>query len=61
MIPVSPSGRLTYSKVSTFLKKQYETINMYKSIKTSGNKTISLSGNHLIYGRKTAVGKFNPM
>ena len=61
MILVSQSGRLTYSKVITFLKKQPKTSNMYKSITTSGNKTINLSGNHLIYGRKSSSDKFNPM
>ena len=61
MILVSLSGRLTYSKVSTFMKKQANSINMYNSITTSGNKTISLSGNHLIYGRKSSSDKFHPM
>ena len=33
----------------------------YKSIISSGNKTISLTGNHLIYARIGSADKFDPM
>ena len=57
---VSTDGKLTYSKVTTFLKKWPSMITTYKSITTLRNKTISLSGNHLIYARKDGNDKFNP-
>ena len=60
-ILVSSAGRLMYSKLRTFLKKQNATVLKYKSIATSVNNTITLTGNHLIYGRKSFTDEFNPM
>ena len=61
LLAVSEDGKLTYSKVTAFLKKWPSMISMYKSITTLGNKTISISGNHLIYTKKDKNDKFNPM
>ena len=47
-----PDGSLAFSKVRSFLRKNDSVNMMYMSVKTSCNKTISLSGNHLIYARK---------
>ena len=54
-------GSITYSEVRTFMKKQSTMVGMYRSITTSLNKTISLSGDHLIYARSPGTDKFNPM
>ena len=61
MFSVSADGKLTYSKLTTFLKKRSSMNSMYRSITTFRNKTISLSGNHLIYSKKNENDKFNPM
>ena len=58
---VSVDGSMTYSEIRGFMKKQNSMVTMYKSVTTSSNKVIQLSGNHLIYGRKTSTGEFNPM
>ena len=58
---VSSEGRLQYSEVRTFLQKQDSVIGVYRSITTSGNSTISLSGNHLIHAKKISNDKFTPM
>ena len=58
---VSSRGNLMYSEVRTFRQKQNAVTSVYKSITTAENNTISLSGNHLIYARKSCNGKFNPM
>ena len=42
-------GKISYSEVRTFLTKDSSGINMFKSITTSMNRTITLTGNHLIY------------
>ena len=57
---MSPDGSVVYDKVRTFMKKVPSMINMYKSIITSLNETIRISGNHLIYTRKYEVDMFNP-
>ena len=57
----SSTGTVTYSTVRVFLKKRSFVTNVYKSFLTSGNRTITLSGNHLIYSRKTTMEKFYPM
>ena len=54
-------GSIVYSEVKSFLDKQSAPVSMYKSITTSNNKTITLSGSHLIYARKTLDVKFIPM
>ena len=59
--PVTSDGNIIFSEVRAFVKKQSTVINMYKSITTSLNKTIRLSGNHLIYARKNSSEKLHPM
>ena len=56
---VSVSGTVTYSEVRIYLKKQSDIIMKYKSI-GFGNKTLLLTGNHLVYARG-GNGKFNPV
>ena len=43
------------------MKNQHAATSIYKSIRTSKNNTISLTGNHLIYGKKNSGGKFTTM
>ena len=50
-----------YSEVKTFLTKAPSVIDMYKLITTSLNKTISLTGSHLLYVRKANTEKFSQM
>ena len=57
---ISPDGIIVYSAVRAFLKIKQTEVTMYKSIKISGNKTIGLTANHLIYSRKCFTDKFNP-
>ena len=49
------------SEIRAFMKQRTEVVAMYRSIATTSNKTISLTGSHLIYARQTTGGKFNPM
>ena len=56
---VSVSGTVTYSEVRTYLKKQPDVIIKYKSI-SFWNKTVLLTGNHLVYARG-CNDKFNPV
>ena len=58
---VSSEGTVTYSKVVTFLNQQQTVTIDYKSIGTALNKTITLSGSHLIFSRKSVTEDFNPM
>ena len=58
---MSWNSDVVFSEVRIFLKKQYTGINMYTSIKTFDNYTISMTGNHLIYARKSGTESFNPM
>ena len=60
-LPVLPEGNIIYTEVTSFLDKRHATINIYKSIETFGNETISLSGKHLIYGRRKWTEIFKPM
>ena len=60
LLIVSSSEFVSYNDVRIFLKKIPNVIGWYNSIKTSLNKTISLSGNHLIYTRR-GNGKFKAM
>ena len=60
METVSSDGRITYSKVKTFIEKQNTTTGRYRAITTFWNNTIILSKSHLIYGRKTYTEKFQP-
>ena len=57
---VSSNGTITHIKITAFLKKQPNLITNYKSIET-GNKTLILTGNHLIFARKGFADFFNPM
>ena len=51
---------MTYSEVKAFLKKEQTVISQYKLIATM-NKTLTLSGDHLVYTRKRLVDRFYPM
>ena len=55
----SADGNIEFSEVITFLKKRHTGITMYKSINISGNRTICLTGNHIIYSRKYSTEMFN--
>ena len=57
----SSSGRVRYSEVKAFLQGQPDLTANYISITTMDNRSISLSGNHLIHARKHGSDKFNPM
>ena len=61
MSPVSASGYVAYSQVRSFMKKKHMTTNMYKSFTSWNNNTFTLSGNHLIYARKSYWDTFMPM
>ena len=56
--PVSEDGSMVYSEVRTFMDKNPAVTNPYRSITTLGNKTISLTGNHPLYARKSSTEKF---
>ena len=58
--PVSSGGSIKYNEVIAFMHKDDSVIGAYKSILTSWNKTISLSGSHLIYARISHNDKFIP-
>ena len=58
---VLSDGRIINSKVKAFVQNQPTVTDVYKSITTSKNKTIHLTGNHLIYARKGSAGKFSMM
>ena len=58
---VLSSGAVIYSEVRAFLEKDFTVITKYKSLTTIWNETLTLTGNHLIYGRKNCTDKFNPM
>ena len=55
------NGEVIYSEVRVFLKIEPDAIVSYKTIKTLWNQALSLSGNHLIYKRKSGQGIFTPM
>ena len=54
-------GEVIYSEVRTFLERQPSIITKYKSITTFGNKTLTLTGNRLVYARRNSGDQFNPM
>ena len=58
---VSSDGTITYSEVRIFLEKRADGILEFKSITTYLDQTLTLTGNHLVYARKTCNDKFNPM
>ena len=58
---VMSNGRLAFSEVLSFLEKKAAQISKYKSITTSSNTTIQLSGNHLMYAQKGSKSKYNAM
>ena len=58
---VTTGGRIIYSEVRTFMKKQADMMLKFKSITTYQDKTLTSTGNHLVYARKTLNDKFNPM
>ena len=58
---VPTDGSVMYSVVRTFIRKQHTGTTTYKTIRTSLNYTISLTGNHLIYVRAPGSDKFKAM
>ena len=58
---VSSDGIGGYSAVATFMRKTNIGSTTYRLIKTSLNKTISLTGDHLIYVRAPGSEKFKAM
>ena len=58
---VTSDGNIIYSEVKEFLHKLPTVNSFYKSITTSKNETINLSGKHLIYSIKNYAEKFSPM
>ena len=58
---VSSTGRMAYSAVRIFLKKDSLTIVKYQSITTSCNESLTLSEDHLLYARKVGSEEFHPM
>ena len=60
-LSASQGSKVTYTEVRRFLKYNPGTIFKFKSITTSWNKTIALTGDHLIYAKKSCDGKFNPV
>ena len=58
---VLQGGKISYSEVRAFLMKESSAINMHKSITTSMNSTITLTGNHLIYAKNRNADQFYPM
>ena len=58
---VSSDGTITGSEIRLFLKKQHNVTSIYKTLETSWNNSITLTGNHLIYARQSTNDKFNPM
>ena len=59
--PVTSEGFIEFNEVTSFLRNQPTVTALYKSIITSANKTISLTGNHLIYAKKHSADKFYAM
>ena len=60
ILVVSSTETITYTEVTAFLKRQPNILTQCKSIATM-KETIILTGNHLIYARKTLDDQFNPM
>ena len=61
LLIASQDAKVTYTEVRAFLKYSPDTINKFKSITTSQNKTITLTEYHLLYARKGYYGNFNPV
>ena len=57
---VTSTGSVTYSEITAFIKKEPNLITHYKTI-TTANETLTLTGNHLIYARRSFGCQFNPM
>ena len=57
---VSSLGDVINTQVKTFLKRDPDVITQYQSITTLCNKSLSLSGDHLVYARKFYSNEFNP-
>ena len=60
MLIVSSSGSVIYSEVRSFLKKKQKIITGYMSIVT-GNETLTLTGNHLVYASKRSDDQYKSM
>ena len=50
-----------YSEVRTFLHTEPAATAIFKSITTSGNNTVRLSENHVIFARNTIAEEFQSM
>ena len=61
LLVVSSGGSVIYSEVNMILVKKPNFIQMYKTIATNLNKTITLSANYLIYARVSGSIKFHAM
>ena len=57
---VSATGTVIFSEVKSFLQKQPDIMIQCKSIATL-NKSLILTGNHLVFARKKLSVHFNPM
>ena len=58
---VSSDGSLMHTNVRAFMKKEHNVTSTYKIITTLLNNTISLTGNHPLYAKKTSTDKFSVM
>ena len=58
---VSTDGNVIFSEVRTFLHEDHMATSLYVALIASSNKTIYLTGNHLIYARRSGSDKFNKM
>ena len=55
---VSSNGKVVYSDVKGFMKKKRDATTVYRSITTTTNQTIRISGEHQIYSRKNSLENF---
>ena len=58
---MTPDGSIRFSEVRAFVHKDDTRVTEYWSITTMANYTIALSGEHLIYTRRSYKDNFNPM
>ena len=53
------AATVTYSEIITFIEKKPNVVVNFKSITTSQNETLTLSGKHLIFARGSSSNKFS--
>ena len=58
---VLSNGSVTYSEVRMFQHNNPNTIETYKTIKTSFKESLTFTGNHLVFSRKSCYDNFNTM